>query len=52
MREMVKDKAVGVSRADGTAHVEAVSPELTPDQRAEYAQRLGEHAAHGSGGGS
>ena len=32
--------------------IEAVSPELTPDQRAEYARRLREHAAHSSGGDS
>jgi Spy/CpxP family protein refolding chaperone len=38
----------------GAAHlahfIEAVSPVLTPDQRAEFAQRLREHSAHGNGG--
>ena len=38
----------------GAAHlahfVEAVSPVLTPDQRTEYARRLGEHAGHSNGG--
>ena len=38
----------------GAAHlahfVEAVSPVLTPDQRAEFARSLGEHAGHGNGG--
>jgi Spy/CpxP family protein refolding chaperone len=39
----------------GAAHlahfIEAVSPVLTPDQRARFAQRLREHAAHTSGNG-
>jgi hypothetical protein len=30
--------------------IEAVSPVLTPDQRAEFAQRLREHSAHSNGG--
>jgi Spy/CpxP family protein refolding chaperone len=38
----------------GAAHlayfIEAVSPVLTPDQRAEFAQRLREHSAHSHGG--
>lgn len=38
----------------GAAHlahfIEAVSPVLTPDQRAEFAQRLREHSAHSNGG--
>jgi Spy/CpxP family protein refolding chaperone len=38
----------------GAAHlasfVEAVSPVLTSDQRAEFARRLGEHAGHSNGG--
>jgi Spy/CpxP family protein refolding chaperone len=38
----------------GAAHlahfVEAVSPALTPDQRAEFARRLGEHTGHSNGG--
>ena len=38
----------------GAAHlahfVEAVSPVLTPDQRAEFAQRLREHSVHSNGG--
>jgi Spy/CpxP family protein refolding chaperone len=38
----------------GAAHlahfIEAVSPVLTPDQRAEFAQRLREHSVHGNGG--
>jgi Spy/CpxP family protein refolding chaperone len=38
----------------GSAHlahfVEAVSPVLTPDQRAEFARKLGEHAGHSDGG--
>jgi len=50
----------GASSADahlagwGAAHlahfIEAVSPVLTPDQRAKFARRLGEHAGHGNGG--
>jgi Spy/CpxP family protein refolding chaperone len=38
----------------GAAHlahfIEAVSPVLTPDQRAEFAQRLREHSVHSNGG--
>ena len=38
----------------GAAHlahfIEAVSPVLTPDQRAEFAQRLREHSVHTNGG--
>jgi hypothetical protein len=38
----------------GAAHlahfIEAVSPVLTPDQRAEFAQRLREHSVHANGG--
>jgi Spy/CpxP family protein refolding chaperone len=38
----------------GAAHlahfVEAVSPVLTPEQRAEFARKLGEHTSHSNGG--
>jgi hypothetical protein len=38
----------------GAAHlahfVEAVSPVLTPDQRVEFARKLGEHTGHSNGG--